>query len=124
MESKISPKNVVLSFLDALNSGDLKTAGFYAAEDMSFFAPDGAPVRGAEAYFNGWKSLGLKYGIKKSFADDKDVCILYDITFSKPAVTLFACGLYSVDSGKISSIRVIFDPRPLFNNPSPLPNQK
>jgi limonene-1,2-epoxide hydrolase len=120
----MSSKEIVLSFLDALNSRDLKSAGNYVAEDVSFFAPDGAPVRGAQAYFNGWKPLGLRYEIKKTFADDNDVCVLYDITFSKPVVTLLACGLYSVDNGKISSIRVIFDPRPLFNNPSPLPNQK
>ena len=118
MESKNSSKDVVLSFLKTLNSGDFKTAGNYIAEDVSFFAPDGAPVSGAKAYFDGLKPLGLSYVLKKVFADGSDVCIIYDISFSKPAaVTLFACGLYSVVNGKISSIRVIFDPRPLFNNP-------
>jgi hypothetical protein len=45
--------------------------------------------------------------------DGEDVCALYDLTFSKPAVTLFACGWYHVNRGKIDSIKVIFDPRPL-----------
>jgi limonene-1,2-epoxide hydrolase len=116
MTSESNSKEVVLSFLKALNSQDMKTARIFIDDNMSFFAPDGAPLQGAEAYLNGWKPLGIKYEIKKTFADGEDVCVLYDISFSKPAaVTLFACGWYQVKNGKVNSIKVIFDPRPLFN---------
>jgi limonene-1,2-epoxide hydrolase len=118
MESKNNAKEVVDSFLKALNSRDLKAARGYIDDNVSFRAPDGAPVRGAEAYLNGWKPLGLSYEVKKIFVDGDDVCVLYDIKFSNPPVTLFACGWYQLDKGKISSIRVIFDPRPLFSAPN------
>jgi len=118
MESKNNAKEIVASFLDALNSRDLKAARSYLGDNVSFRAPDGAPVRGAEAYLNGWKPLGLSYEVKKTFMDGDDVCVLYDIKFSNPSVTLFACGWYQLDKGRISSIRVIFDPRPLFPKPS------
>jgi hypothetical protein len=62
---------------------------------------------------DGWKQLGLRYEIKKAFVDGDDVCILYDLSFSKQAVTLFACGWYHVSDGKVDS-KVIFDPRRLF----------
>ena len=114
MKSENNSKEVVMSFLKALNDRDLETARTYMDENVTFFAPDGAPVKGAEAYLNGWKPLGLRYNIKKTFAEGDDVCVLYDISFSKPAVILFACGWYHVEGGKVSSIRVVFDPRPLF----------
>ncbi len=114
MKSENNSKEVVISFLKALNSQNLKIARSLLSDNISFFAPDGAPVQGADAYLNGWKPLGIRYEIKKTFVDGDDVCVLYDISFSKPAVTLFACGLYHVDDGKVSSIKVVFDPRPLF----------
>ncbi|VVB98744.1 SnoaL-like domain protein [uncultured archaeon] len=114
MNSNANPKEIVLSFLNALNEHDLEGARGHISDNVSFTAPDGAPVRGAEAYMDGWKPLGLKYAINKTFADGNDVCVLYDISFSKQGVTLFACGLYRVDGGKVSSIKVVFDPRPLF----------
>lgn len=114
MKSGSNPKETVMSFLEALNNQNLEAARSCIKDDVMFTAPDGAPVQGAEAYLNGWKPLGLKYKIKKTFADGNDICVLYDISFSKPSVTLFACGLYGVDNGKVSSIKVIFDPRPLY----------
>ena len=102
-----------MAFLKALNDLDLVSARSFLDDQVTFYAPDGAPVHGAKAYVDGWKPLGLKYEIKKAFSDAEDVCVLYDIRFSKPAVTLFACGWYHVMDGKISSIRVIFDPRAL-----------
>jgi limonene-1,2-epoxide hydrolase len=113
MKSASNPKEVVRSFLDALNKQDLKAARGRMNDALRFTAPDGAPIEGADAYLAGWKPLGLSYAIRKTFVDGEDVCALYDLTFSKPAVTLFACGWYHVNRGKIDSIKVIFDPRPL-----------
>ncbi len=118
MISGINSKDVVTSFLEALNNKDLDSAKGYLADNVSFTATDSAPVYGAEAYMNGWKKLGINYGISKAFVDGDDVCILYDLRFSKPPVTLVGCGLYHVIGRKIDSIKVIFDPRPI------LPQQK
>ena len=114
MIDKNNPKEVVSAFLNALNSTNIEAAKSYLDDNVSFSAPDGTPVQGAEAYLNGWKPLGLSYDIKKAFVDGDDVCVLYDISFTKPSVTLLACGWYRVSNEKIISIRVIFDPKPLF----------
>jgi hypothetical protein len=55
--------------------------------------------------------MKLKYDIKRVFSDGDDVCIFYDIEMGN--TTIFSCGWYHVIDGKINSIRVIFDPRPL-----------
>lgn len=84
---------------------------------MSFQAPI-ASYDSADAYFQGNEQLRAKYGvkvaydIKKVFADGEDVAAFFD--FSPGQATLFACGLFQVKDGKIKSIRVIFDPRPIF----------
>lgn len=57
------------------------------------------------------KKMKLKYDIKKTFADNDDVCLFYEIAMGD--VTIFACGWYHVENNKISSFKVIFDPRPL-----------
>jgi len=116
MASEQSAKETVVSFLEALNRMDLQMARGFLDDRLSFTAPDGAPVQGADAYLAGWKPLGLSYAIRKAFADGEDVCVLYDIHFSRPPVTLFACGYYQLKAGKVASIKVIFDPRPLLKN--------
>ena len=55
--------------------------------------------------------MKFKYDIKKAFEDGNDVCLLYDITM--PGPTLFTCGWYKVENGKINWFKVVFDPRPL-----------
>ena len=48
-----------------------------------------------------------KFDVKKEFADSNDVCILHEWN------SQLVCVWYHVeDDGKISSIKVIFDPRP------------
>jgi len=55
--------------------------------------------------------LRLKYEVKKMFVDGQDVCLLYDLNMSGKIV--FGCGWYQVEEGKIRSLRVVFDPRPI-----------
>src|SRR5580658_8895923 len=113
MSSGSNPKDLVTSFLGTLNKKDPNSARSYLADNVSFSATDGTSVYGAEAYMDGWKKLGINYEISKAFVDGDDVCILYDLRFSKPPVTVVGCGLYHVIGGKIDSIKVIFDPRPI-----------
>src|SRR5438552_1109709 len=71
-------KEVVLSFVEALNKDDFKTARQYADDDMSFVGVLGSR-NGADAYFSDMERMRLKYDIKKAFADGDDVCLLYDL---------------------------------------------
>jgi hypothetical protein len=68
---------------------------------------------GAEAYFKDMKNMKFKYDIKKTFVDGNDVCLFYDIDMSGKAI--LTCGWYHVENGKISSLRVVFDPRPVLD---------
>jgi len=73
---------------------------------------------GAEAYFQDMERMRIKYSVKKVFADEQDVCLFYDFTLS--GKTVFGSAWYHVDAGKIRSLRVVFDPRPLLENkPNP-----
>jgi hypothetical protein len=57
------------------------------------------------------EEMRLKYDIRKTFVDGADVCLLYDLNIS--GTKLFCCGWYHVEEGKVVSLRVVFDPRPV-----------
>jgi hypothetical protein len=110
-------KQVVVSYLTALSGQDFKTARSYLNDNMSFQAPI-ASYNSADEYFQGNELLRSKYGIekvvyeiKKVFVDGDDVCVFFD--FHVGSATLFTSGWFQVNDGKISSIRVIFDPNPI-----------
>jgi len=102
-------KDIVLSFIKALNDERFEDARTFANDDMTFNGVLGSR-NGAEEYFGDMKKMKMKYRIKKAFADEDDVCLLYDFTMGD--VTTFGCGWYHLEDGKISSLRVVFDPRP------------
>ncbi|NHA04427.1 nuclear transport factor 2 family protein [Mucilaginibacter sp. HC2] len=103
-------KEVVLAFIDAMNKEDFTSARKYLATDMTFKGVLGARD-GAEAYMNDMEKMKFKYDLKNTVAEGDDVCLFYDIDMGR--VTIFGCGWYQVKDGKISSFRVIFDPRPV-----------
>jgi hypothetical protein len=103
-------KEVVLDLAKAVNDGNYEAARRYVSDNISYVGPFGSRD-GAEAYVNEMKRRHLKFDILKIFVDNKDVCVLYDITVS--GVTLFACSWFQVEAGKVKSMRVTFDPRPL-----------
>lgn len=102
----------VLSFIDALNNEDFTGARNYVSNDMVFEGVLGSR-NGADAYFNDMEKMRLKYNIQKVFKDGDDVCLFYNIEMS--GKTIFSAGWYRINDGKINSIRVVFDPRPLMN---------
>ena len=111
MKPKVNQaKEIVLTFIDALNNEDFKTVRHYLSEDMVF---DGVLGHrdGADVYVEDMKKMKFKYKIQKAFADGDDVCLLYDIDMSDQ--NIFTCGWYRVRDNKIKSLRVVFDPRPL-----------
>lgn len=103
-------KEVVMSFIKALNDEDFRGARNFVNESMTFDGVLGSRI-GAESYFNDMERMRLKYDVIKAFVDGDDVCLLYDLDMS--GTILFGCGWYHLDGGKISSLKVVFDPRPV-----------
>jgi limonene-1,2-epoxide hydrolase len=110
ISEKQSAKEVVLAFVDALNEEDFKTAGKYLTKDMTFKGVMGSR-NSAEAYIKDMEQMKLKYELKKTIADKNDVCLIYDLTMS--GTKLLSYGWYHVEDGKINSLNVMFDPRPI-----------
>lgn len=103
-------EKVVTTFINALNNEDFTTAANQLAPGMKF---DGVMGKrdSAEAYISDMKRMKFKYHIIKIFVNENDVCLLYDINMGN--ATIFTCGWYHLEDGKISSLKVVFDPRPL-----------
>ncbi len=108
-------KELVLSFINALNKEDFETAKTCLQDDMVFDGVMGTR-HDAETYMKDMAKMRFKYDVKKAFADGNDVCIMYDINMQGPVI--FSCGWYKVEEGKIKSFRVVFDPRPLLEKPA------
>ena len=110
METVNQPKEIVLSCIKALNKEDFDEARTYVDDDMTFEGVLGSR-NGAEAYFKDMRQMKLKYDIIKAFEAGNDVCLLYDLHMGE--LVLFGCGWYQLKNGKISSLKVVFDPRPV-----------
>lgn len=108
--SSISSIKIVLDFIDAMNQLDYEKAKTYVTDDLSFVGVLGTRT-GADAYFNDMQKMKFQYNVIKAFADNDDVCLLYDINMG--GQNIFCCGWYQLKEGKIKSFRVVFDPRPL-----------
>ena len=103
-------KNTVLEFLKALNEENFDKARTLVTDDLKFTGVMGTRD-GADTYFNDMRKMKLKYEILKVFADEKDVCVFYDINLDGQMI--FSCGWYHLSGSKIKNFRVVFDPRPL-----------
>lgn len=112
--TKTNSKQIVLDFIDAMNEFNYERARSYVTQDLSFVGVLGTRSS-AEAYFNDMQKMKFRYNILKSFADGTDVCLLYDIDMG--GQTIFCCGWYQLQNDKIKSFRVVFDPRPLLEQP-------
>ena len=118
-ESAKSAKEIVMEFIKALERKDFKSVRRYISDNISVVAPGPVELTSfnqAEPFMNYLEHADLpKLEIKKEFADSKDVCLLYEMTYRVPPVTTFVCGWFHVnDDGKINSLRFVVDPRPLF----------
>jgi hypothetical protein len=58
------------------------------------------------------EKMKLKYEIDKVFVDENDVCVIYKVAIA--GKKLLTSGLYHMENGKLSTLRVLFDPRPIF----------
>ena len=107
---KKTSKDVVLTFLRALNEEnfDLATACLHA--NFRFEGPLGIR-NNAQEYMRDMEKMKLKYDIDKVFEDGQDVCLIYKVSIA--GKTLLTAGLYELENGKLTSLRVLFDPRPV-----------
>lgn len=106
----VTAKEVVLAFLEAMNRSDYKEARSYVEEGLKFEGVLGSR-EGAEVYFKDMQRMRFRYDLQKVWADKEDVGLFYEINMSGTFVPTF--GWYNVKEGKIVSIRVLFDPRPV-----------
>src|ERR687894_2953017 len=114
-----STKEIVMDFIQALERKDFKTVRSYISDNISVLAP--GPVElttfnQAEPFVTYLEHANLpRLEIKKEFTDSNDVCLLYEMNHRELHVKTSVCGGFHVnDDGKISSLRFIVDPRPLF----------
>jgi|SRR5882762_4940134 len=108
--SATSAREVVLSFIEAMNNLDYKKAREYVHDELYFIGVMGTR-NGAEAYFRDMEKMKFQYAVQKAFEDGDDVCLWYDITMSGKSI--FSSGWYHVEEGRINWLKVVFDPRPL-----------
>lgn len=100
-----------MEYTQATERQDFQLARGYLKDKVSYVSPLNSFDR-AEPYLK--YNLHLyetgqlgKFDIKKEFADSNDVCILHEWN------SQLVCVWYHVDDDeKISSVKVIFDPRP------------
>jgi hypothetical protein len=105
-----SARDIVMEFIKATERQDYQAARGYLSDNVSYVSPANSFDR-AEPYLKYNLHLYqtgqlVKFDIKKEFADSNDVCIIHEIN------SQLVCVWYHVDDdGKISSVKVIFDPR-------------
>ena len=110
--SAISAKEIVMEYLQAVERRDFKSARSYLSDNILYVSPVNSFDR-AEPYLKYYEHQNVPPLDIKEFADSNDVCLLSQVTYREPPVTIFVCVWYHVnDDGKISSIRLVFDPRP------------
>ena len=112
-----SAKEIVMEYFQAAFRTDFQSARGYLRDNLLYVSPlnsfDSAePYLKYNLHLYETGQLG-KFDIKKEFADSNDVCILHEYKIGTPPVTSLVCSWFHVDDdGKISSIRVVLDPRP------------
>lgn len=110
METTIDARNLVLAFIEALNREDFRHARDFVGDDFRFDGVLGSR-RGSKDYFADMERILLKYDVKKVFVDGNDVCLFVDVAMQ--GTSILTCAWYQVADGKIQSLRVVFDPRPI-----------
>lgn len=107
---EIKAKDIVLNFLNALNAENFEAARHVLDDNMQFNGVLGSRD-GADVYINDMSKMRFKYDVLKVFENENDIAVFYDIDMNGKKI--FTCGWYVVENGKIKSLHVVFDPRPL-----------
>jgi predicted ester cyclase len=108
MGSGQSAKEIVMSYITAMDNHDYTTVRSYLDDNLKVKGPAEAFLD-PDGFINMMKMQNGKYEIKKIFAEDNDACLLYN--FINKAGSVFFCSWYQVKDKKIVSIVSVFDPR-------------
>lgn len=106
-------EGVVTKYLDAFTSGDLDAAYDLVSDDFSFRGPM-LQSDGKAAFIEGTRQLGpivRGYTLLRQFAEGRDVCSIYEFHIETPkgAGSVLMTEWNTVEKGKLSSARLVFD---------------
>lgn len=105
--------DTALAYHRAWTSGDFEQAMTYIAEDIVCDAPSGR-LTGAEAFrgFMGpFAQILLAAQVRAAFGDDTNAVLVYD-TETRPVPSAPGAEHVSVQDGRITHMRIIFDRAP------------
>ncbi|MCJ7935715.1 MAG: nuclear transport factor 2 family protein [Chryseobacterium sp.] len=105
--------NVAEQFIQYLNEENFDGAKSCLDPEFKFTGVLGSRET-ASVYMEDMKKMKFKYRILQTFTAGEDVCFWYDIDMGEKNIP--ASGWYQVRDGKIRSLKVLFDPRPLLEN--------
>ncbi|HXD76545.1 MAG TPA: nuclear transport factor 2 family protein [Puia sp.] len=108
--AKPASEQLVLDFINALNRERFAEARDMLSDDFQFVGVLGKRD-GADAYMDDMKKMKMKYAVKMVFTNGDDIAVLMDLTISGKTVENFAW--YHVGEDHLTSLKVLFDPRPL-----------
>lgn len=108
-QANAQPKEVVKSYIDALDRQKYEEAMSFLHEGVRISGPAGETFGKPLDFIEMLRKYKGRYDIKKLFADGNDVCVLYDLATTGP--TVYMSSWYQVERGKIVSINTVFDPR-------------
>lgn len=107
------PSDIVMACVQAVNNNDFAAARKLVTDDMAFTGVMGATI-GGDAYIDYLEAKQIKYKVHHVFASGNTVCLIYDLLMGEH--NIYGSAVYTVDNGRISTLRVVFDPRPLLAN--------
>ncbi|MBP1164430.1 MULTISPECIES: nuclear transport factor 2 family protein [unclassified Chryseobacterium] len=105
-------QNTAEQFIQYLNEENFEMAESCLHPDFTFIGVLGKREN-ASIYIKDMMQMKFKYEILKAFTAGEDVCLWYMIDMGEK--TIEASGWYQIKEGKIQSLKVLFDPRPLLD---------
>jgi SnoaL-like domain len=108
MQQVSNSRELVLSYIKALDSQNFKAASSYLSESVRILGPGGETFSKPNDFVEMLSKYHGRYDIKKVFSDGDDICLIYD--YKTPVGKAVMCSWYQVRNGKISWIQTIFDP--------------
>ncbi|WP_160139724.1 nuclear transport factor 2 family protein [Chryseobacterium sp. c4a] len=106
-------QNVAEQFIQYLNEEDFDKAENCLDPEFKFIGVLGTREN-ASVYMKDMRQMKFKYQIIKTFSSGEDICFWYTIEIGGKAIE--SSGWYQIINGKIHSLKVLFDPRPLLND--------
>ena len=113
-DGRDSPAEVAAIYFDAWKAGDFARLRAILADDVTFDGPLGHAGNAEEciAGLRRMSEIVTDIVVRKTFVDGADVLTWFDLHTARTGPLPTVNWRY-VDDGKITSIRVTFDPRPL-----------